>query len=440
MKLYLSFLALLLAGPICAQDTLIDSLFTATEPGGVILVARGDQVVYERAFGMANMELNVPMRREMVFNIGSVTKQFTAIAILQLVEQGKLSLQDTVGSFLKGYVGGQATVAQLLTHTAGIPNAASAQSLIAKGRGWLSAADVMSTFKDQPLTFVPGTNWAYSNSGYQLLGYIIEQVSNMSYEDYITRQVLQPAGMAHALFGNDMWLVPNRASSYIYTRRGVENAVNANAQIPYSAGALQATAADIFAWYRSVTTHKMVQPTTLQQAWSRARITSGRQPDYGFGWTIGHLGGHPLVEHSGNFGGFMSHVMYFPKDSLLVCVLFNFRRQLPEILATRIAGRYLGVDAEYTPVALHATQLATYAGNYLDDSRTTTKLGFENGRLFYQKPGGPKWWIVPVGKDLFNAENTSTLFQFVRNKNGSIMRLDIGTTRNTDKYSLTPAP
>ena len=160
------------------------------------------------------------MQTDMVFCIASMTKQFTAVAILQLVEQGKLALDDTVGKFLPDFPASLRgiTIEQLLTHTAGVPNAKSIASLLAQGRGWLTALQIMETFKDQSLDFAPGTAFSYSNSGYQLLGYILEKVTNWPYAEYMEEHILKPSGMTHSFYGNDMKLVRHRASPYLYTR------------------------------------------------------------------------------------------------------------------------------------------------------------------------------------------------------------------------------
>src|SRR5215208_7548299 len=178
-------------GQLAAEfDRIISSEFKAWEPGGVVLVTRKGKVIYRKAFGMANVELGVPMREEMVFNIGSITKQFTAVAVLQLAEQGKLSVRDEITKYLPDYpVNGQRiTVENLLSHTAGIPGFAPEAMLSLQGRKDLvSLQEIIATFKNRPLDFAPGTRWGYSNNGYMLLGAIVEKVSGVTYPAYLEK-------------------------------------------------------------------------------------------------------------------------------------------------------------------------------------------------------------------------------------------------------------
>ena len=426
--------------PRAAFDSIIDAAFPADGPGGVALIARHGAVLYERAFGLANLELGVPMPQDAVFSIGSMTKQFTAIAVLQLVERGRLSLADTVGRFLPDYPAALRgiTVEQLLTHTAGVPNATSVASLLALGRGWLAADQVLATFKDLPLAFTPGTRWAYSNSGYQLLGYLVEKATGQPLPEYIEHTLLEPAAMTHSLWGNDMRVVPNRASPYLFTRAGVENAVNGNVQIAWAAGALQSTAEDFLKWHTALLSGKFVTRATLDRAWTPARLRDGTATDYGYGWYIGTLQGSRLVEHGGNMGGFMSHAMYLPREDLLVVVFLNSRgKRLPELIATDLAAAAMGRPLAMQPVTLSPALLQSYAGTYRDASNALVTISLEQGRLFYQKAGGPKWALAPYAKDRLLFDNTSTIGEMRRDAQGRIVAFAMQTLRGQSKNVIT---
>src|ERR1044071_2653731 len=252
-------------------DRMVSHVLKAGEPGGVVLVARKGEVVYKRAFGMANVELDVPMREEMVFNVGSITKQFTAVAILQLAEQGKLSLQDEVTKYLTDYPvnGRKITVENLLTHTAGIPGPAPEAMLSLQGRKDLvGLQEVIATFKDRPLDFAPGTKWSYSNDGYILLGAIIEKVSGLSSPAYLEQKIFKPAGMTRTLFDDDQLLVKTRAASYIYSRAESRfmNAMNDKVETAYSAGAIQSTAEDLFRWNQALLSNRLIKREFLEKA------------------------------------------------------------------------------------------------------------------------------------------------------------------------------
>lgn len=418
-------------------DRIIANDYRTNEPGGVVLVARKGDIIYQRAFGMANLELEVPMQTDMVFNIGSVTKQFTAVAILRLVAQGKLALADTVGKFLPEFPERLRgiTVEQLLTHTSGVPNAKSIASLLALERGWLSAQQVTDTFKDQPLDFAPGSAFSYSNSGYQLLGYILEKVTGWPFAEYMDEHIIRPAGMINSLYGNEMKIVKHRASPYLYTRRGIENAANSNVQIAYAAGALQSTAEDLFKWYQALLSGTFIHKE-LQQAWTRGKLNDGSQTDYGYGWFVGVLQGSPIVEHGGNMGGFMCHAIYLPKDDVLVIALFNFRGKLPELLTTDLAAITIGKPLNIRPVTLADDLISSYQGNYADLRDVLWKVGKDNGNLFVQKTGGRKWTVFPYAKDRVYFENAATLGEFERDAAGSIVKMVMYTRTGLSRNEL----
>ncbi|MEE4176402.1 MAG: serine hydrolase domain-containing protein, partial [Bacteroides sp.] len=252
-------------------DELIEQRFQPNEPGGVALVAKGDEVIYEKAFGMANLELEVPMQTDMVFRIGSVTKQFTAVAILQLLEQGKLSLQDDITKFIPNYPthGHTITIHQLLNHTSGImsytdnPEVFNLESM----RKQLNPEGLVDLFKNQPMNFAPGERFLYNNSGYILLGYIIEKVSEESYADYVRTQLFEPAGMEHSLYGDDKQILKNRAYGYQPIEDGYANADFLDMSLPYAAGSLMSTARDLFKWNQALKSGKILKPETLELAY-----------------------------------------------------------------------------------------------------------------------------------------------------------------------------
>ena len=198
-------------------DELLKKQFSLSQPGCEVLVAKHGQVIYKKAFGSANIELNVPLLPDMVFNLASITKQFTAVAILQLVEQGKISLQDSLQKFIpdfpsKGYT---ITIENLLTHTSGIPDYLQLDFPNINMERWdFMPKQLIDSFKSYPLQFQPGTRFSYSNSGYYLLGYIIEQVSGKRYQSYIQDNLLKPLGLTHTYFDSAGIIIPNRVNGY----------------------------------------------------------------------------------------------------------------------------------------------------------------------------------------------------------------------------------
>lgn len=422
-------------------DRLISPILKAGEPGGVVLVARKGRVIYRKAFGLANMELGVPMRQEMVFNVGSLTKQFTAVAVLQLAEQGKLSLGDEITKYLPDYpTGGQKiTVENLLTHTAGIPGSAPEAITSLQGRKDLvGLQEIIATFKNRPLDFTPGTRWSYSNNGYILLGAVIEKVSGLSYPAYLEKNIFKPAGMTHTLFGDDQLLVRNRAASYVYSRAESRflNAVNDKVETAYSAGAIQSTAEDLLKWNQALESHKLITKASLEKARTEFKLPGGRGTHYGYGWFIGNIQGSPLVEHGGNMGGFMSHAIYLPREDVFVVVLYNFRdARLPEFLAGDLAALAIGKPFNIREVALDENLLKTYAGVY-EEEGVERRLTVENGRLFYQRVGANRMSMRPYAKDKFFFENTAVVAEFKRDAGGKLIGLELSNKRGISSSFL----
>jgi CubicO group peptidase (beta-lactamase class C family) len=427
--------------PAAEFDRIISSEFKAQEPGGVVLVTRKGEVVYKKAFGMANVELDVPMKDEMVFNIGSITKQFTAVAVLQLAERGKLSLTDDMTKYLPDYPAGgrKITVENLLTHTAGIPDSAPEAVASLQGRKDLvSLQEIISTFKNRPLDFAPGTRWSYSNNGYMLLGAIIEKVSGLSYPAYLEKNIFKPAGMTRTLFGDDQLLIKNRAASYVYSRAESRflNARNDKVETAYSAGAIQSTAEDLFKWNQALNSHRLINKESLEKAQTEYKLLDGRGTHYGYGWFVGNIQGSPLVEHGGNMGGFMSHAIYLPREDLFVVVLYNFRAaRLPEFLAGDLAALAIGKPFNIRETALDENLLKTYAGVY-EEEGVERLITVENGKLFYQRVGANKMNMKPYARDKFFFENIAVVAEFKRDADDKIVGLELSNKRGVSSSFL----
>ena len=220
------------------MDQLLSEQFKTGETGAAALVSRKGQIIYKKAFGTANLELNIPMQPNHVFRIGSISKQFTAVAILQLMEQGKLGLQDDITKFIPDYPthGHKITIEHLLTHTSGIQSYTGMKDFSAISRLDKKPEELIAFFKNQPMEFAPGTKWNYNNSGYFLLGFIIEKVSGKTYPQYIEEAIFKPLGMINSYYGSDSRIIKNRASSYGKAENVFVNAEPLSMTLPYSAG------------------------------------------------------------------------------------------------------------------------------------------------------------------------------------------------------------
>lgn len=297
-------------------------------PGAAILVAEGDQVLLEKGYGLASLELGVPIAPDMVFRLGSVTKQFTAVAILMLEEQGKLRLDQKISEILTDYPkaqGDRIRIDHLLSHTGGIPNYTDDPEFWKIANQPFTAASMYPLFADKPLQFEPGERFAYSNSGYWLLGQIIEKASGETYEAFVEKHLFAPAGMKSSFYDDPEKLIPRRTPGYQpnNTGDGFTPARYIDMSGPYAAGALAATVSDLRRWNEALVAGKLIRKESLEKAWTPYTFNDGKKSQYGFGWQVGELEGQRLVRHGGGIPGFMSMLIFFPEKKLTVAVLSN---------------------------------------------------------------------------------------------------------------------
>jgi len=260
---------------IIAIDDLISKRLDKISPGCAILISRKGEIFYQKAFGTADLELNVPTQPNMVFRIGSITKQFTAVAILQLVEQGKISLTDSLQHFINGFPpkGHRITIENLLTQTSGITDYLNLETNLPNPfRIDFSTKAIIDSLKSLPLEFVPNTKFAYSNSNYFLLGYIIEQVTGKSYQDYLKENLFIPLGMANTYYESPGEIISNRVSGYEKKDNTYRNSDFISMSLFYSAGALMANVEDLFRWNEALKSNKLIKKETLGKAFTPFKL------------------------------------------------------------------------------------------------------------------------------------------------------------------------
>ena len=309
-----------------AVDSLVSLQFKQTDPGVSILIARKGNIIYKKAFGSANIELNVAMQPDMVFRIGSITKQFTAIGILQLVEQGKISLKDSVQKYIpkfpsKGYT---ITIENLLTHTSGIPDYADADTTKNPYSERLdyTPQQIIKYFDYMPLEFKPGTKYNYSNSGYVLLAYIIQQVTGEDYHQYLKENVINRAGLQHTLFDDEHTIIPNRVEGYTRDKGYFENCEYQTASMAFGCGDLMSTTEDLYEWNKALLSYKLVSEEMLQKAFTPYRLNDGSYTNYGYGWFIDSFR-IKRIHHEGQVSGFTAFEEYYPGIDVYISILTN---------------------------------------------------------------------------------------------------------------------
>ncbi|WP_166641938.1 serine hydrolase [Pedobacter duraquae] len=424
-------------------DSMFLSVFSARAPGGVVLVSRAGQPLYYKAFGLANLESGAPMTTDHVFRLGSITKQFTAVSILQLVEKGKLSLSDSLSKFIPDYPnGGRITIEYLLGHTAGVKNYTALPAFTEQlKRQDLSPKQLIALFKDQPLDFEPGSNQLYSNSGYILLGYIIERVSGRTYEQFVQENIFKPLHMDHTSYDDTRQIISNRLAGY---RGGNGNYVNApylSMTLPYAAGSLLSTAGDLLKWYTALSAGHIISNESLEKAFTSFVLPNGEETGYGYGWEIGNIQGSKSVKHTGVVNGFFTDVVYMPAEKILVAVLSNneYNSNL-DISASKAAAAALGRPYRFDKIALSDKERHSYQSGYLNADEGERFIADQDGELYHYTRGGNKVLLIPYQKDAFNMERTLNTILFSRDSKGNIEGYQIKGVGNTRIWKKSKVP
>jgi D-alanyl-D-alanine carboxypeptidase len=409
-------------------NQLLTDTFKPDEPGAAVIVVRDGQVILRKGYGMANLELGVPVAPEMVFRLGSITKQFTAVAILMLVDEGRVTLSDDITKFLPSFpTHGQAiTIERLLTHTAGIKNYTEMPEFPSWWRDDRSLDELIGLFKDQPLDFAPGEKWAYSDSGYVLLGAVIEKASGTSYAEFIQQRIFGPLGMAHSYYDATEQVVPGRVAGYARTQAGYAHAAYLSMTLPYAAGSLAASVDDLARWDAALYTDKLVKQATLKRAFQPAILNHGQPTGYGFGWEIGGYEGHSFSEHNGGINGFSTQMIRLSEDNVYVAILTNCENCRGSLgaLAFRIAATAIGKPYHDPPaIALPAATLAAYEGVYQLNEHTSLTIGRQDDHLVLQ--AGAARTLEPLSASEFFIKDALVRIRFVKDASGAVTGLQL---------------
>ena len=429
-------------------DKALAAIYPAGQPGAAAIVVKDGKVLLRKGYGMANLELGVPNSPEMVFELGSVTKQFTAAAILLLQERGKLSVTDDIGKYLPDFPthGQTITIEHLLTHTSGIPSYTGLPEWYAKLREDLKPAEVIALFKDKPLEFNPGERWAYDNSGFFLLGAIIEKVSGQSYEQFVEQEIFQKLGMTHSRYGHADELIPRRASGYSKDDKGFHNADYISMTQPYAAGALVSTVDDLAIWDRALSGEMLLRKASLDRMFTTAKLKSGLPVQYGYGMGVFDFAGRRIQMHGGDIPGFTTVVARVPEERLFIAILSNNDASdpRPDDVVLRIIARALGQPLEeIKTIPLDPRTLADYPGVYRFDEKTTRIITQEGGKLFAQRSGGEKYELAATAPDEFIYADRMNRLRFQRDAQGKVTGVDfspLSGIRQTGTRTSDPLP
>lgn len=416
---------------LSALDALFSDAYAADLPGAAVLVAQEGRPLLRKAYGMANLELGVPLRPEMVFRIGSVTKQFTAAAILMLLEEGKLALDDPLEKFLPGYPvhGHTITVEHLLTHTSGIQSYTGMPDFEKVMTRDMTPTEMVDFFKGQPMEFAPAKRYNYNNSGYFLLGVIIEKLAGVSYAEFLQQRIFDPLEMKNTYYDDPKRIIPNRASGYAKDNETLINDRYLSMTQPFSAGALASTVDDLLAWDSALYTEKLVSRESLQRAWTPYRLADGKELHYGYGWGLHTYQGSTWIEHGGGINGFLCQAIRLPQEKLYVAVLTNTTapKTGPSEVANRAAAIALGQPIQLpAPVELAADKLTELEGDYLQSPNDAFKAVAEDGKLKLVHENWPDLPLTPVGVDHFISQRLGlSQLHFHRAEDGAVTKFEL---------------
>ena len=411
--------------------------YPSDAPGAAALVVRQGRVVLRQGFGLSNLDLQVPVDPSHVFEIGSITKQFTCAAILRLAEEGKLELDEPITKLLTDLPPAYEpiTLTHLMTHTAGVPSYTDFPEWMKRWREDMTLTTLIGLFRDKPLDFVPGQSWKYSNSGYILLGAAIEKASGKSYEDYVEQEIFAPLGMKDTRYGHPEDVVAGRAAGYAKGAEGWANAPYLSLTQPYAAGSLMSNVDDLAKWSDALETGKVVSAGSQARMFTAAVLEGGENGGvstrYGMGYGLPVIAGHPAHAHGGGIHGYRSDLLRVPDVDLLVVVLSNNTTVNPGDLSRKIAEHALGGPLPAPPaVVLEATALEAFVGTYgaatpvagAVQRRTVTRDG---DQLWLQRLGAPRVALRPIGDDRFVTEEGNVPVRFLRDGAGKVIAVEV---------------
>jgi CubicO group peptidase (beta-lactamase class C family) len=387
---------------------------------GSVLVARDGKVLVSKGYGMANIELEVPNTPRTKFRLGSITKQFTAMAIAQLAERGKLSLDDLARKYVPDahQSWDKVTIRHLLTHTSGIPSFTGFPDYRKLKLERTTPAQIIARFKDKPLEFEPGEKFTYSNSGYYLLGYIVEKASGMSYDAYLRQNIFNPLDMNDSGEDSNTAIIKRRATGY--TRRGETwmNADYIDMTIPGGAGALYSTVEDLYRWDQSLYTDKLVSRKMIDTIFTPVK------DNYGFGWFIEKRRDRRVISHGGGIEGFNTIIGRYPDQHVCVIALSNLNSgvlgRIGNDLAAIAFGEAYEVPRPRTEVSLNPTMFDSYVGKYELRPGVVLAVSRDGDKLMTQLTGQPQAQIFPESQTKFFLKVVDAQLTFVKTADGRV--------------------
>jgi CubicO group peptidase (beta-lactamase class C family) len=404
-------------------DTYMDAAVRHGHFSGTILIAKDGKPLVSKGYQLANRELDVPNRPETKFRLGSITKQFTAMAILILEQRGKLSVDDTIGKHIDDApkTWEKITIHHLLTHTSGIPNFTSFPDYRKTMAQPSPPAETIKRFKDKPLDFPPGEKHAYSNSGYILLGLIIEKVAGKSYEAFLKEAIFDPLGMNDTGYDHPEIVLKNRAAGYELDGDTIHNAAFLDMTIPYAAGALFSTTGDMMIWDQALDSEVLIPRAVLDKMFKPAKGT------YAYGIIVSERFGRRFMGHGGGINGFVTDFSRYPDDKVCVVVLCNMIGGQPngvgQDLAAILFGKPYNLPRERPVAKVDPKVYDAYVGDYVLTKDLTLSITRDGDHLMMEPTSQSKVELFPESETKYFLKVVDAQVTFVKDEDGTVSRL-----------------
>jgi CubicO group peptidase (beta-lactamase class C family) len=413
-------------------DAVFNRVFKGNSPGASVLVAKDGKIIYQKGFGYADIGNKVPFTVDTKSRIGSITKQFTASAILKLQEEGKLSVNDKLSKFIPDFPrGDEVTIHHLLTHISGMQSYTEKADFMNKVLYEVKPEDLIEYFKNDPYNFNPGEKWMYNNSGYFLLGYIVEKISGQSFDDYLKKTFFEPLEMKNTGIHNSKQIYENEAYGYSYENGKFQKATNWDMSWAGGAGALYSTVGDLYLWNEGIFNGKVLNEESLKSAFTPVKLNDGTEPKdigggYGYGWVVMEHRGLKAIGHGGGLNGFNSDLIRYSDISATVVVLQNCLDPAPGMGASQLSSQIQEIffweqmkpqESVKVDKTVSANKYDDYVGRY-DYGGAIMKIRREGDHLFAQLAGQPEFEIFPKSENEFFWKVVDAQVTFIKNEKG----------------------
>lgn len=405
-------------------DELVGAYAKQYKFNGSVLVAKGGKVILEKGYGYRNAKDSLLNDGQTIFQIGSITKQFTATVILKLQEQKKLSVKDKLSKYYPDFPKGDSiTIEHLLTHTSGIFNYTNDGKFMSMDA--IKPANeekILALFKSKPLDFSPGTKWSYSNSGYSLLGYIIQKVTKKPYEQVVREFIFHPLQMIHSGFDFTHLTDKNRATGYFtYSEKVKAPSTIVDSSVAFSAGAIYTTVEDLYKWHKGMQQNKIINAASTKSAYTPFLN------NYGYGLGIDSMYGKRIIAHGGGIFGFNTNIARIVEDDICIVLLNNtgnpFLGEINNNILAELYGKPYELPMEKKVVKVDPAKLTAYVGEYELAPTFIITVTLENDELKAQPTGQPKFDLSATSDTTFFVKAVDADLSFVKDASGKVEKL-----------------